>query len=113
MDGTLQRLVVAWLTPVEPLADGVLERWLPPFPHGTLQASERYEGGYRIELAIPNGWLDERQGKPWEAVRIELSVRDFAHEGGHPTSIRFRPARFDQGGALSIPGSGTFERSME
>ena len=109
-DGTLRQLFVAWVTPVEAEEDSLLLRLLSPLPEGTRQVAIRREGGYTAELAIPAFWLDERQGKPWEAVRIELSVQDFAEKGGKPALIVFRPSRFDRGGVLPMPGSSTFER---
>ena len=83
---------------------------LAPPPEGIRQGATMREGGYVVEVAIPAAWLNERQGKAWEAVRIELSVQDFSEPGGQPSSTAFRPNRFDRGRVLPIPGSGTFER---
>ena len=113
MDGTLGQLVTGWVAPVSALPDNIAQRWLPPLPKGSEQASEIYEGGYTVEFAIPSAWLDQRQGKAWEFVRIELSVQDFSAPGAHPEHILFRPGRFDGGGALPVPGSATFERVLD
>jgi hypothetical protein len=110
MDGTMSQLLVDWFTPVEPQFDSLISRWLPAPPGGMRQASKRTETGYAVEIAVPATWLDERQGKPWQKIRIELSVQDYAEEGGHPRFRFFRPGRFDRGGVLPVPGSATFER---
>jgi len=108
--GVLRQLLIAWLTPLETQADSLLLRMLAPLPEGILQGSAMREGGYVVEIAIPAAWLDERQGRAWEAVRIELSAQDFHEPGGEPATTVFRPGRFDRGGVLPMPGSGTFER---
>ena len=108
--GILRQLFIAWLTPVETQADSLLLRMLAPLPEGIRQEASKREGGYLVEIAVPVAWLNERQGKAWEAVRIELSVQDFNEPGGEPGFTVFRPGRFDRGGVLPMPGSGTFER---
>ena len=113
MDGTMNQLLVDWFTPVEPHFDSLISRWLPAPPDGMLQAAKRTERGYAVEVAVPATWLDQRQGKPWREVRIELSVQDYAEEKGHPRYRLFRPSRFDRGDILPVPGSATFERMGE
>jgi hypothetical protein len=74
-------------------------------------ASQRSEHGYVVEVAIPEAYLAEQQGSEdgsWEAIRIDLSVRDFDEgEVGH-SELWWRPSRF---GSQAVVGSGTFVRS--
>ena len=110
MDGTMSQLLVDWFTPVEPRFDSLVSRWLPAPPKQMRHVSKRTAEGYSVEVAVPATWLNERQGKRWREVRIELSVQDYAEEEGHPRYRHFRPGRFDRGGVLPVPGSATFER---
>ena len=37
--------------------------------------------GFSAELAIPRAFLDERQGGPWQAFRLDVGQQDFDAEG--------------------------------
>lgn len=76
-------------------------------PEGSQVALRRADGGYSAEVAIPAAALDERQGKPWEAVRIGLTVYDADDEGRERLQYSWRPSRLSTGGR---PGLDTFVR---
>lgn len=83
----------------------VLER--SELPEGLLVAARRIEGGYAIEAAVPAGYLDERQGGPWKAFRLNLGAYDWDSPRGPASSIWWQP-RWDH--EANYPGSGTFVR---
>lgn len=106
-DGTMRSIVTLSTGPAaEPARDSVLEKFLPPAPEGTQMATRRTQRGYRIEIAVPVAALDAMRGAPYDAVRLDLSLRDFDEDGGH-SILWWRPSRFSK---TSIPGSGTFIR---
>ncbi len=80
-------------------------------------ASVRTERGYSMEIAIPGDVLDERQGKPWTAFRLQLSVNDHDEgqaDGSHSlarfnlTPLHWQPSRY---GSAPLAGSGEFVRA--
>ena len=105
--GTLQQLLSLQATLEEPAPDHVFAQFMPPPPATVKQRAARKPGGYVVEFAIPYAWLDEKQGGPWEAFRLDLSISDFDtgdHEGAQ---VHWLPSRF---GDLALPVTGTFER---
>ena len=71
-------------------------------PKGTRIACRRTDTGLAAEIAIPVVWLNDKQGGPWKAVRLDVSMTDV--DGESKTMLRWRP-RWDGSG---IAGSGTF-----
>jgi hypothetical protein len=61
--GSLEKLVIARLLPVEARDDPIFSSFLPALPEGTLHEVRATEDGYVAELAIPRAFLDERQGR--------------------------------------------------
>lgn len=108
--GTMGQLAIAQLVPGEPQADPLFGSLLPKPPDGTLRAARRTPRGYSAELAIPRAFLDERQGGPWSAFRLEISQQDYDAQGSESTTHVWRPSRFGTSDALAVAGSGTFER---
>ncbi len=108
--GSMAKLAIAWLVPGEPLTDPIFGALLPTLPEGTLRAARRTPRGYAAELAVPRAFLDERQGGPWSAFRLEVSQQDYDAEGRLHVTHGWRPSRFGTSDALPIPGSGTFVR---
>jgi hypothetical protein len=109
--GSMAKLAIAWLVPGEPLPDPIFGALLPTLPQGTQQAVRRTRRGYAAELAIPRAFLDERQGGPWSAFRLEVSQQDYDADGRDHVVHGWRPSRFGTSDALPIPGSGTFVRA--
>ncbi len=76
------------------------------WPEEMIAAFERTEAGFRVEIAIPNAFLDEVQGEPWRELRINLGVSD-QDEEGQQVVYWWLPDRF---GEIAIPGTGRFRR---
>jgi hypothetical protein len=108
--GAMKQLFFAWLVPGEAQPDPIFGALMPAPPEGALRAVVRTAQGYAAELAIPRAFLDERQGGPWQAFRLEISQQDFDAEGATHVAHAWRPTRFGTSEALPIPGSGTFVR---
>ncbi len=108
-DGGRRELLFAAAAPAPPQPEGVLRAGLPARPAEVRSASRPREGGYAVELAIPAAWLDARQGGPWSAFRLELSVDDYDAGEPGPATCWWRPSRF---GPSGVPGSGTFVRPV-
>lgn len=109
-DGTVRDLLFAWLAPGQASDDPIVGGLLPRLPEGTLHAARRTPHGYAVELAIPRAFLDARQGGPWHAVRLDLSVADYDAEGRRRATLWWQPSRFGQTGVTPVPGAGTFVR---
>lgn len=63
----------------------------------------RGESGYVVELAVPAAYLDEQQGKPWEALRLNMTMNDYDADGA--SQLWWRPDWRSDG---TYAGSGTF-----
>jgi hypothetical protein len=108
--GWLRELAFAWLPPGESRPDSLYELLLSPLPPGTLHAARTTAEGYDVELAIPRAFLDERQGGPWQAFRLNVALQDFREPGADSATHWWRPSRFGLSDATPVPGAGTFER---
>ena len=79
-------------------------------PEGVKFACVKTAKGHATEIAIPVKYLDTKQGKPWEAFRLNVQVDDF---DGKPDDLSdaaqlcWRP---DWRRQLNYAGSGTFRR---
>lgn len=110
-NGSLEKLVIARLLPVEAREDPIFASFLPALPEGTLHYVRATEDGYAAELAIPRAFIDERQGGAWQAFRLNLALQDFSADGGEHATHYWRPSRFGFSDATPVPGSGTFTKS--
>jgi hypothetical protein len=63
--------------------------------------------GYSTEIAIPFGYLDQKQGKTWEDLRLNVTMSDSDDPGMPAVELWWRP---DWNGAETYPNSGTFRR---
>jgi hypothetical protein len=63
-------------------------------------------GGYAAEIAVPVAYLDQKQGQPWSAIRLNLAVDD-ADGPAEPAQLWLQP---DWRSQENIPGSGTILR---
>ena len=91
---------------VNPDAKGKAHVYSPKqLPEGTKVACVKTETGCEAEIAIPASWLDEQQGGPWQALRINVFYNDVEERGGRYPRIYWRPA-WDE--SANYPGSGTF-----
>jgi hypothetical protein len=76
-------------------------------PEGTRVACVRTGTGYAAEIAIPSAYLDAKQGKAWEAFRLNVAVDDFDGPEDRGSQLWWRPDwRHDK----NYAGSGTFRR---
>jgi hypothetical protein len=108
--GSIRQVVLAWLVPGEAQPDPIFRSMLPPLPDGARRAVRTTPRGYSAELAVPRAWLDERQGKAWQAFRLEVTQQDYDAEGVEHLTHIWRPSRYGTSEALPVKGSGTFER---
>ena len=74
-------------------------------PQGAKYACVKTDKGFNAEIAIPAAWLDAQQGKPWEALRINIAIDD--RDGNQQTQLWWCP---DWRTADTFAGSGTFIR---
>ena len=112
MSGATRKMIIATLAPVQPKPDTVFDTFIGPVPDTALRAARRTPDGYAAEFAVPVSALDERQGRPWEAFRMNVSVQDFDAEGTHVGTVWWRPSRMGLS-TTPISGSGTFVRAAE
>jgi hypothetical protein len=77
-------------------------------PAGVLIATQRTKAGYAVEIAVPHAVLDRmHHGSPWEAVRLNLIVRDADDEPSEDAALWWQPGWHTQ---ENQPASGTFVR---
>jgi len=75
-------------------------------PTGAQIVSLQTETGHFTEVALPHTYLNEKQGKEWEKVRLSLSLYD-RDEEGRTAQIWWRPSWESP---ANYVGSGTFKR---
>lgn len=63
--------------------------------------------GHRTEIAIPNAYFVERQGKDWQGLRLNIAVDDFDEETGPLAQLWWLPS---WSAPENFAGSGTFKR---
>ena len=78
-------------------------------PEGTKAVCKATPTGHNTEIAIPFAYLNEKAGKPWTDVRINIVVDDVDkdYKGFKGDRFWWRP---DWRSPASIWGSGTFQR---
>jgi hypothetical protein len=76
-------------------------------PPGVRAVCVKTDTGHATEIAIPAKYLDEKQGGPWKAFRLNIAVNDFDQVAGPLRALWWRP---DWRSAATYAGSGTFER---
>lgn len=77
-------------------------------PAGVLIATQRTAAGYSAEVAVPHSALDRMHGgSPWNAVRLNLVVRDRDDKPGEDALPWWQPAWQTK---ENQPASGTFMR---
>ncbi len=91
------------------------ESWRPHnaegLPEGTKAVCRVTATGHNTEIAIPVAYLNDKAGKAWTDVRINIVVNDLDKDpkGFRGDKLWWRP---DWRNAESIRGSGTFERKV-
>jgi len=76
-------------------------------PEGVQAICVKMATGHVTEIAIPATYLNEKQGEPWTAFRLNIAMDDYDDPAGPLAQIWWRP---DWRYALTYPGSGTFRR---
>jgi len=76
-------------------------------PEGVKAVCVATEGGYSTEIAVPVRYLNEKQGGPWEAFRLNIAVDDFDGDFDAGAQLWWRP---DWRTPMNYAGSGTFVR---
>lgn len=76
-------------------------------PAGAKTACARTALGLRVEIAIPVAWLNEKQGGPWNAFRLNIAQLDIDDAPAPRIGIWWRP-RWES--PQNFYGSGTFVR---
>ncbi len=61
--------------------------------------------GHNTEIAVPIAYLHEKQGEPWSAFRLNITVDDFDGPDEAGTQLWWQP---DWRWPISVSGSGTF-----
>jgi hypothetical protein len=78
-------------------------------PADVLIATQRTKAGYSAEIAIPHTVLDRLHGgSPWNALRLNLIVRDADDKPGEDAALFWQPAWDSKD---NQPASGTFIRA--
>jgi hypothetical protein len=105
--GAMAKMVSPLIALQETRPDPILRLFAGGVPEGVQQAVRRTETGYTVEVAVPASVLDERRGRRWDALRVNVSMDDF--DVGEPDHVMlsWRPSRFEAG---AIEGAGTFVR---
>ena len=77
-------------------------------PPGVRAVCVKTPKGHTTEIAVPFEYLNQKQGRPWKTLRINVAATDY-DEPGRPsgTYILWRP---DWRTKETYPGSGTFKR---
>ena len=76
-------------------------------PESSRAASVIVPGGHIAEIALPTAYIEQRQGKPWQAFRLSIAVCDIDGEEDRGSQIWWKPFwRSDK----NVIGSGTFVR---
>lgn len=76
-------------------------------PDGLQAVCVKTDTGYATEIAVPVAYLDERQGKPWEQIRLNIGVDDIDGPDVERSQIWWRP---DWRMPQTYDDSGTFVR---
>ena len=86
------------------LSSVYLRDLLPP---DVVIASTFTPTGYTVEIAIPTAYLNEHQGRDWDAFRLDVRMNDYDGEetAGEQSILGWRPGWRTP---FTFPGSGTF-----
>ena len=76
-------------------------------PQGTQMDAQIRVGRYTVEMAIPISYIEQRSGKDWKRVRLNVAVNDFDSEDKRGPQLWWYP---DWRGPLDSRLEGTFER---
>lgn len=97
----------ALLFALSPPAEGAAPTAYTPhlLPEGAKYACVKTAQGHATEVAVPLSYLDKQQGKPWEALRLNVAVND--RDGDQQTQLWWRP---DWRTPQTFEASGTFLR---
>ena len=76
-------------------------------PAGVKAVCVKTDTGYAAEIAVPASYLDEKQGAPWKAFRLNIALDDYDQVAGPLRALWWRP---DWRSAENFAGSGTFHR---
>jgi len=76
-------------------------------PPGVEAVCTRTPGGHVTEIAVPVRYLNEKQGREWEAFRLNIAVDDFDGPQDAGAQLWWRP---DWRSPATYAGSGTFRR---
>lgn len=88
-----------------PVSESFNLEYLENLPAGISGKGKRTKEGYQIEVAIPHSWLNERQGKSWENVRLNITAMN--KNKNLMNAVRYS---WQQNWSDGVPGSGTFFR---
>lgn len=106
MEGDGSFLLVA-ASPGTTAADMVLYERAALDSVGVHAVCVRKAGGYVLEMSVPRAYLDGKQGAPWSALRLSVSVDDVDEPNGALAQLCWRP---DWRTPENYAASGTFER---
>ena len=96
-----------WLAPAA--KPGAAGKWEMAWPQEKTIALVTTDKGYNLEMAIPLRIVNTKQQKPWEAVRLNITMFDQdGPQGG--TAIFWQP-NWGWSPVSKYPGSGTFVKT--
>lgn len=104
--GEFQDILLIALSPAAEGAEMVCHN-RDRLPEGTKVACVRTQTGYAAEIAVPAAYLDAKQGKAWEALRLNVAIDDFDGPKDRGAQLWWRPDWRHDG---NYAGSGTFKR---
>jgi hypothetical protein len=104
--GEFKDILVVSMSPGATLEQMVLYS-ADQLPAGVKAICVKTAEGFNAEIAIPASYLNEKQGGPWKAFRMNIAVDDYDDVAGPLKALWWRP---DWRSQETYAGSGTFER---
>ena len=101
-----ERMIIA-ISPDEQLDNMTIFRQAESDSLGVEAIGIPGEKGHVYEMSIPIGYVEERQGKDWKRIRVNIAIDDFDDRAGPLAQLWWQP---DWRDAANFAGSGTFER---
>lgn len=65
---------------MQPSADKFSLAHAELLPSGIMGAGKRIKGGYQLEIKIPHAVLDQKQGRAWENLRLNITLIDMDNQ---------------------------------
>ena len=106
--GEMKDILVVSMSPGE-TPDQMVLYSADQLPAGVKAVCVKTPTGHAAEVAVPASYLDQKQGGPWKALRLNIAVDDFDKPAGPLRALWWRP---DWRSGATYSGSGTFQRKQ-